>query len=55
MGIKISIFLRSARKSGTLFEMSASGSGTRKKIGIASGIGTLFFADEREREWHSKN
>ena len=41
MGIKISIFLRSARKSGTLFEMSASGSGTRKKI------------RDCERDWHS--
>ena len=26
-----------------------------KKLGIGIGIGTLFFADEREREWHSKN
>ena len=42
--------IRSARKSGTLFEMSASGSGTHKKLESASAIGTLFFADERERE-----
>ena len=47
--------LRSVRKSGTLFEMSVSGSGTRKKLESESTIGTLFFADEWEREWHSKN